>query len=118
MKSQCLNKKQFLAVLDALEKQYNKDERIDKFIMDEFNESSHFFFNEAHRVLWDQLVQLLCDSFPQPKHTFMDDIHYFIYELEFGKRWKSGMVSESDGTDIDMSSAEKLWNYLTGVKNA
>lgn len=118
MKSKCLNKKQFLAVLDSLEKQYDKDDRIDAFISKEFYENSHFFINELHQVLWNQLVQLLCDSFPQPKDNFMDDIHYFIYDLEFGRRWETGMIVDKYGTDIDLSSSEKLWNYLTGVKNA
>ena len=115
MKSKCLNQKQFLAVIDALKKQYDKDERIDAFIRTELDSHAHFFINEVHSVLWNQLFQLLCDSFPT--EIAREDIAYFIYDLEFGERYQKGMVLDSDGNDIDMSSSEKLWNHLTGVEN-
>lgn len=46
----------------------------------------------------------------------MGDVSYFCYELDFGKEWKPGMVEEQDENgnmvDVDMSSAEKLYDYL------
>ena len=41
------------------------------------------------------------------------DLDYFIWELDFGRDWKPGMVTE-DGRDIDLSSAEKLYDYIMG----
>lgn len=41
------------------------------------------------------------------------DISYFVYELEFGKKFKMGEVKDDDGNDLDFSSAEKLYDYLT-----
>lgn len=46
----------------------------------------------------------------------MDDksqmITYFIYELEFGKKYKDGMITERDGTIIKLKTVEDLYNYL------
>lgn len=44
------------------------------------------------------------------------DISYFIYELEFGKKWKPNYVTDSNGNSIDMSTAEKLYDYLVSER--
>lgn len=42
----------------------------------------------------------------------MDLVSYWCWELEYGKRYKDGCVTEKDGTIIDISTPEKLWKYL------
>lgn len=41
-----------------------------------------------------------------------DTITYFCFELDYGRKWESGMVTEKDGTDIDLSTSEALYDYL------
>ena len=41
-----------------------------------------------------------------------EDISYFCYELNFGKKWESGTITDRNGNDIDFSSAEKLYDFL------
>lgn len=41
-----------------------------------------------------------------------EDISYFCWELDFGHKWKPGMVTDKNGDDIDFSTAEKLYDYL------
>lgn len=41
-----------------------------------------------------------------------DWISDFIYELEFGKNYKPEMITEKDGSNIDLSTAEKLYDVL------
>lgn len=38
-------------------------------------------------------------------------ISYFIYELDYGKEYKRGCISDCDG-DIDISTSEKLYDFL------
>lgn len=38
-------------------------------------------------------------------------ISYFVFELNFGKNWKPGMVTENK-KDIDLSTIEKLYDFL------
>ena len=40
------------------------------------------------------------------------DIDFFCYELNFGKDWEPGTIVDKDGTDVDFSTAEKLYDYL------
>lgn len=40
------------------------------------------------------------------------DISYFMYEIDFGRAWTPDSITEIDGTPIDISTAEKLYDYL------
>jgi len=39
------------------------------------------------------------------------DLDYFIYELDFGRKWKPGMV-RFDGKDIPLRTPKELWDYI------
>ena len=39
------------------------------------------------------------------------DFSYFIYELEYGEKWKPGTIT-INGRDIDLSTTEKLYDWL------
>ena len=54
------------------------------------------------------LRKLLNDAF--------ENIDYFIYELDYGRKYEPGMITDEAGNDIDFSTAEKLYDYLTEVK--
>jgi len=48
--------------------------------------------------------------------TVMNDkfgyIEYFIYELDFGQKWKNGMCIDEKGNDIKLQTGEDLYNLL------
>lgn len=39
-------------------------------------------------------------------------ISYWMWELDFGEKWKPGMVVAKDGTDIQLKTVDDLWNIL------
>lgn len=39
-------------------------------------------------------------------------ISYWIYELDFGNKYKEGSVIDADGSDIPLKTIEDLWNLL------
>ena len=41
-----------------------------------------------------------------------DDIPYFIYELDYGRDYYPGCISEFGGKNIDFSTPEALYDYL------
>ena len=45
-------------------------------------------------------------------HDVADDISYFIYELDYGRKYKPGYITYADGQEIDFSTAEKLYDYF------
>ena len=45
-----------------------------------------------------------------------EDISYFIYELDYGRKYEPGIITDENGCDIDFSSAEKLYDYLISLE--
>ncbi len=43
-----------------------------------------------------------------------DNIVYFIYELDYGRKYEPGMIKDENDQDIDLSTAGKLYDYLRG----
>ena len=44
------------------------------------------------------------------------DIENFCMELDFGRKYTPGCVTEVDGSELDFSSAEKVYDYLDARK--
>ena len=59
----------------------------------------------------EMILSLLEDAMGGDKEE-ADWIGYFIYELDWGAKWKTGMITEKDGTDIKLATLEYLYNRL------
>jgi hypothetical protein len=57
------------------------------------------------------IVNLLKDAM-NDKYDYID---YFIYELEYGKKWKKGMITDKNKKDIKLQTAEDLYNYIIKI---
>lgn len=42
-------------------------------------------------------------------------IEYFCFDLNFGKKWEPGFVTQKDGTDIKLETPEDLYDYLVSM---
>ena len=65
-------------------------------------------------TLQDELIDLL-DKILHPADKPGDDVEYFIYELNFGIEWKTGCVTDENGNDIPMGTAEDVYDYLESL---
>lgn len=45
-----------------------------------------------------------------------DIISYWVYELDFGKKYKEGCFQDTCGKSIDISTIEKLYDYLQNTR--
>jgi hypothetical protein len=60
-----------------------------------------------HEIL---ILTILEDIFGDKENTW---ISYFMFDLDFGAKWKVGMITE-DGKDVPMRNAEELYDVLIG----
>ena len=72
----------------------------DSIISDFFNASSLSIAFE------DDLVNVLEDMFET------NLISWWLYELDYGKKFEIGYLEEKNGDKPDLSTAEKLYDYL------
>lgn len=45
-------------------------------------------------------------------------IEYFICELNYGKEWKPGTITDENGCDVVLSTPEELYDFLVKNQNA
>lgn len=106
-----LTKEQFVEYVERIKKTCDKD--------DMFSEAIEKACNDDCRVIGlygaecSAMVDLLSLAMGLEVGTCDgNEIEYFIYDLNFGKDYKEGCLSEMDGTPIDISTAEKLYDYI------
>lgn len=56
----------------------------------------------------EYIIELLEEMFDDESHW----ISFYIYELDCGRRWNPGYITDEDGRDIPLSCTEELWNLL------
>lgn len=93
--------KQFKRFLNKIVRSNERIERISELLgrAEALYETS--CMDEAIRML-----EILCNDDSEM-------ISYWAWELDFGRKWKPGCVTDSDGTDIKLETAEDLYHYLT-----
>ena len=104
-----ISKELFISSIEALQKQYEHDQKCSeafKIILphDFITSYDNHFTN--NKLL--ELLQVLTNDNHQ--HSW---IEYYCFELDFGKKWKKGDVTEKDGMDIPLATIEDLWNLLS-----
>ena len=102
-------KELFLSTINALEQQYTIDIENVKSIEKVYKGFCDCYDN--HR-LTNKLLEILQTFFP-PKDGDCR-IEYFMYELDFGRRWEPGKVT-INGVDVPLKTSEELYSLLTGT---
>lgn len=116
--------KNFDVLFDDIE---NKNINIDKpkfiNIMSEFESFTKKIDDSSYKIRkltdneWDVFFPteefILCELLNKIFNCELsDDFGYFIYELEFGRKWKKGMVTDVDGNDIPLKNSSDLYDML------
>ena len=107
-----ISKEQFIKYLDYIKQAQEKEDKIDNFIREISIEGYCYILSDEIY----HMIEMLCSCMDIEycsDDTFGDDIQYFIYDLEWGKRWTPGCYTDSEGNDVDISTPEKLYDYLT-----
>lgn len=61
----------------------------------------------------DAYYNLLIEMCDFEEDGFTNDLDYYCCYLDFGRKWKPGMITK-DGKDIPCRNAEELWNMIMG----
>ena len=103
-----ITKKLFVETIHALEKQYKYDSKCAKHIQAVFNDN--FISGYDNHLLTGQLVKMLQLAFNDAHKESW--IEYYLYELDFGKKYRKGCATNKDGSEIKLSNAGELYDFL------
>jgi len=102
-------KDMFTEAINEIEKQYNHDRNCSeafKVILPNDHTSGY-----DNHWLQNKLIEILQIAMnDNHKHSW---IEYYIWELDFGKKYNKGCVTYKDGGNIDLSNSAALWDLLT-----
>ena len=101
-----ISKEVFVKTINAM-KEYNRKIDAIQTVLEENCEDAIFFLPS----LWGDLINVIKDAF-NDEDEYGGMIEYFIYDLEFGKQWKPGIITDINNKDIKMQTPEELYDYL------
>ena len=78
--------------------------KINEVFTEEFEDSIFYPYFKYENMLSQVLKDTMQDK--------GDWIEYFLYEGDYGRDLKPDSVSEADGTPIDLTTPEKLYDFL------
>ena len=103
-----ISKEKFVEIINRL-KNYNElQDKIDELFKDNIDNRENDFINAASICIGHEsvVIELLENMFNDK-----DTISWWIYECNYGRDFSLGDL-EVDGIEIDLSTAEKLYDYL------
>jgi len=104
-----MKKEQFINLVESLVKELEIERERDSYFKILGYERGEIQESPCFRAIRKYLSEEF-DLSPNP--TYGDDLDYFLYELDCGKKWKPGMITMGD-VDIPMGTVEDLWKLVT-----
>lgn len=103
-----ISKEKFVEIINRLKNYKELQDKIDELFKDNIDNKEMDFMNAGsicvgHESVVVYLLENMLDT---------DMISYFIYELEYGEKYEKGCVLDANMTEIDLSTAEKMYDYL------
>ena len=104
-----MTKEKFVKIMNRLRAANDLQEQVDKLYRESRDNIDNDFLNAAGLQINHEstVIELLEEIFHDD-----NDIEYFVYELDYGRKYKPGCVTDDKGTIYDYSSAESLYDVL------
>ena len=104
-----LTKQEFVDILNRLREATELVDKVEKLFRDSRENLECDFCNGAGlQISYEGIVVKLLEKLMQDS---FGNISYFIYELDYGREYQEGCVSDKNG-NIDVSTPEKLYDFL------
>lgn len=99
-----LTKQLFIESMISIREYYNLLDKIEEVLQADLCESGLYEIFTRYIAT----LETLCNN---------DIISYFIWDLEWGKNWKHGCVTDKNGNDIKLQTLNDLWKYIENERN-
>ena len=106
-----VSKEKFVKYIEEMKLLHDSSENLHKALNDYDNCSDFGGFTNfrALSLIEDLLADLVGEKEDEHGYT---TISYFTNDLDFGRNYEEGCFTESDGAPIDISTPEKLYDYI------
>ena len=103
-----ISKDKFIEIINRLKSYDELQNKINDLFKENIDNKEMDFMNAGSICIGHEsvVVYLLENMFDT------DIINYWIYELDYGEKYTEGCVLDENMNNIDLSTAEKLYDYL------
>ena len=109
-----ISKEKFVEYINFIKSLDDKESKLQDGLQACFGKENVGYVSVFNEVV-PKMIEMLCDlmeiEYDRDPHIG-DDIQYFIYELNFGESKGAAEAVIVDGKTYDMSTAEKLYDYI------
>lgn len=104
-----ISKEDFVKIINRLKDNAEMQEKINDLYRDTVEAKISDFNNVSYVGIYfeDIVVELLENIFNDKMN-----ISYWLYDIDYGRKYKDGCVMKTNGTIIDISTPEKLYDIL------
>ena len=102
-----ISKETFIDIMSRLEALDKKMDAADAALKELCPDFCGLYITESFDIVVDLLKDIFKDKY--------DSLGYFIYELDYLRKFHMGCVTE-DGEPIDLSTWDKVYDYMIKIK--
>lgn len=100
-----MNKDLFIQTIETMEKLNSEQEA--------FNDLLRVVDSEfGGGYIHNKTISLLADLLKEFTNDRYDYISYYLWEIDFGREYYDGCITDSDGSIIPLRTAEDLYNLI------
>lgn len=106
-----MNKELFIETIEKIKEQHLHDVKCSNLIGQVFSNGFQANLMYENHLLMNQVLKILQVQM-NDENAHHSWIEYFLWELDFGKKNNKLKAYRQDKTEIDLSDAGKLYDYL------
>ena len=112
LKNTCiLSEKEFVDVMNRLREASDLQEEVDKLFRNSRDNIENDFCNAAAlQISHESSVVFLLKRIMRDQYEYID---YFIYELDYGRKYEDGMITDENSQDIDIHTPDLLYDFIS-----
>ena len=110
-KTSILSEQEFVDIINRLRNASDLREQVDKIFHNSRENVENDFCNAAAlQISHESTVVFLLKKMLHDKYDY---IEYFIYELDYGRKYEAGMITDENGQDIDIHTPDLLYDFIS-----
>lgn len=106
-----LSEQEFVDIINRLREASDLQEQVDKLFRNSRENIENDFCNAAAlQISHESTVVFLLKRIMHDQYEYVD---YFIYELDYGRKYEAGMITDENGQDIDIHTPDLLYDFIS-----
>ncbi len=106
-----LSEQEFVDIIDRLREATDLQAQVDKLFRNSRENIENDFCNAAAlQISHEGSVVFLLKRIMRDQYDYID---YFIYELDYGRKYEPGMITGENGQDIDIHTPKLLYDVIS-----